>query len=391
MDGRLKSEKRLAEYLSGDEKVTSMFTQSDLMQLVDRHDPPCVSLYMPTHAAGREQQQDEVRHKNLVQEAAEKLAEQSLSSSVRQSVLEKMESIPQDDRVWLHRSDGLAAFAAPDFFRCFTLPLAVPERTVVSQEFHISPLLPLLHANGRYFILALTKDAADLYEATRYTLVDCALPEFAPLKVNGEEQPLQYHSHRAPSQGKGEVSEAVYHGQGGPDDREKVDIKNFFQRQVEPEVHALVQGQRAPLVLACVDYLAPLYRDVNNYGHLLDAHVSGSPDQFSQQSLREQAWALVAPVLGAAEATAREKYGDLSDSDRTMTDPDEIGEAARQGRIETLFVPRPEANDIGASRADDPLAQQIDEAAKHTLLAGGEVLAVEDVPGGGPLAAVLRY
>lgn len=46
-----------------------MFQTSDLRELVQERQTPFLSFYMPTHAAGREQQQDDIRHKNLIREA----------------------------------------------------------------------------------------------------------------------------------------------------------------------------------------------------------------------------------------------------------------------------------------------------------------------------------
>ena len=50
-----------------------MFSRSDLDELVPIEARPAVSLYLPTHVAGREIRQDSVRFKHLLSQAAERL------------------------------------------------------------------------------------------------------------------------------------------------------------------------------------------------------------------------------------------------------------------------------------------------------------------------------
>jgi hypothetical protein len=44
-------------------------SKTDLRQLVNNASAPCVSLYLPTHRAGPETQQDPIRLKNLLRKA----------------------------------------------------------------------------------------------------------------------------------------------------------------------------------------------------------------------------------------------------------------------------------------------------------------------------------
>jgi len=367
------------------------------MRLVEHHDATAVSLYMTTHVTGRARRQDEIRLKNLLREASRQLDDVDADSAIKKNLLEPIQQIPKEPEIWDHRSEGLAVFSAQDFFTCHTLPRRFGELVVVDDQFFVSPLLPLLHSNNRYFILALTKDSAELYEATRSSIEEQELAEVEPIEVDGDQQPLQYHSHRIASASVRGSNEAIYHGRGGKEEREKTDITNFFKRQVEPGVSEALLGQQAPLVLACVDYLAPIYRDVNTYSHLVDDHVSGSPDEMNETELREQAWRVVQPYLKKVAADAQQHFHKLAATERTCQEQEPICSAAKQGRVDTLFVPA-DAATLAANRqqsangADSKsFAQFIEDATKHTLLNSGRVLAVEEVPGDSRLAAILRY
>lgn len=354
---------------------------------------------MPTHAKGHARRQDEIRLKNLVREAARQLAETTVSLDAVEHMLGALTQFPENSPLWRHRSEGLAIYSSEEMFRCFLLPMRCEEFVVVSDNFVISPLIPLLHANGRFFILALSKDSADLYEATRYSIAERDLPAMDPVSVDAGKPALQLHSHRMPSAGKGDTKEAVYHGHGGPEDRESADIANFFRRQVDPGVSDLLRGQKAPLVMACVDELAPLYREANSYPQLADDHVSGSPVEMSEDELHARAWKVIAPTFRQEEVKARNRFEALSGSELTRATAAPIVDAARRGRVDTLFLPIEIAASSFSKRSPEQTAHDtpeidstlLEEAVEQTLLFGGRVLAVEDVPGDSSLAAVLRY
>ncbi len=53
-----------------------LFQIEDLRSLTERQQWPCISLYLPTHRAGRkETQEDPIRLKNAVAEAKEQLTQ----------------------------------------------------------------------------------------------------------------------------------------------------------------------------------------------------------------------------------------------------------------------------------------------------------------------------
>src|SRR6266850_420815 len=63
-----------------------------------------------------------------------------------------------DSTHWEYSLDGFAAFLSPAFGAAYRLPIHVPERTVVADTFHVKPLIPFLHANRRYLVLAVSEN-----------------------------------------------------------------------------------------------------------------------------------------------------------------------------------------------------------------------------------------
>jgi stalled ribosome rescue protein Dom34 len=101
-------------------------------------------------------------------------------------------------------------------------------------------------------------------------------------------------------------------------------------------------------------------------------------------------------------AAIRERFDLRFSHDRASTDVATVARAATYGAVDTLLVdidakvPGRIDEDTGAvAFADDDASSYgvVDEIARRVLLAGGRVLAVRapDVPGEGPVAAILRY
>ena len=53
--------------------MSSSINRNDLALLLADHDPPCLSLYQPTHRRYPENQQDPIRYKNLLRTLEESL------------------------------------------------------------------------------------------------------------------------------------------------------------------------------------------------------------------------------------------------------------------------------------------------------------------------------
>ena len=378
----------------------NVLNRDRISELVQHRSPLSVSLFMPTHRAGRARPQDGSRFKNLLRDAGGALGDAGASAATADDVLAPARDLRSDDTFWRHRGDGLACFCAPGFFRCYRVPINLEEQMRVDGRFHIRPLLPLLRSDTRLYILALTQESARLFESTKYSLREVPLPEIAELEVDGDEQALQYHSHKAPSQGTGQTSEALYHGQGGPSDRVKTDAVRYFQL-VDRAVGRVLRGQREPLVLACVGYLAPLYDTANTYQHLVRGKVPGNPDRWSEDELREHAWKIAEPHFQETQRRAWERYQTSESSGRACDDLRRVVLAADEGRIETLFLVRGEQRwghvdaKLKAVHVGDKASageELLDYAAARTLSNGGDVYLLDTLPeSDSPAAATLRY
>lgn len=379
---------------------------ADLKSLITQQGKWSVSLYMPTHRVGREQQQDPIRLKNLLAEAETKLLANGLRRPEVEKLMRPAEELLWRDNFWRHQSDGLAIFLANDFSVIYRLPAEFEELLVIASSFHIKPLLPLLGRAGTFYILALSLNNVRLFQATPDTINEIALNFPTSMEealwMDEPERYLNLHSGSvSTNQAKGGAG--IFHGHGINED-EKKNILRFFH-SVNEGLNALIEDKTVPMILAGVDYLLPIYREANTHQNVLKDSITGNPDRENLNELHEQAWNIVRPSFEESQKKAFEKYEQLSgqQSAQATNDLSTAVKAAKFGQVETLFVPLgvqiwgryDEANNkvILDSQPGPENEDLLDFAATETILNSGQVFAVprEQMPGDGDLAAILRY
>jgi Bacterial archaeo-eukaryotic release factor family 3 len=385
--------------------MADLLRREDVRELIERAGGG-VSVFLPAHRISQESGQDRIRLKNLLDEAEEQQVAGGLRRPAARAVLTPGRELLQAGRFWSYQSDGLALFLAPGWSRVFRLPLDLPELLVVADRFHVKPLLPLLADDQRFYVLALSQNEVRLLEGTRQSIDDVTLdhvPEnlAAVLKYDDLEKELLLHI--AGSHGPGRRGPAVFHGHGAGGEVDKVLLERFL-RSVDEGLREILRDEHAPLVLAGVGYEQAMFREITRYRHVLEQGIEGNPETLSRAELHERARALVEPVFTQARQQAAQRYRDAAGRGHgAVCGTGEAVQAAFDGRVETLFVPAgqqqwgtvdPQTHEVTAHPGRRPGDEDLlDHAAVQTLITSGTVYVVapEQVPGPGPVAALLRY
>lgn len=359
-----------------------------------------ISLFLPTHRGSSGRHEDHIRLKNLLQGARHLIGE-TAGKEHADSMLAQVLALTETKNFWDHPLEGLALFSRAGSVRHVWSPTTLPELLVSGQHCHLKPLMPLLQGDGTFYLLELTQHGVQLHRGTRFGLQPIALPG-APsslAEVLGSADG-EHHVGVRTVHGAGSGS-SMYFGTGTEDDA-KENIKQYFRR-IDSCICALLHAERAPLVTAGVGYLLPLYWEVNRYAHLIQAGVTGSPERTEIRGLHARAWDIVAPHFAIGDDAARERFAQLASTARTTTDLGEVLRAAHQGRIEDLFIAGDAARwgtyDVPTDklREYEPRRDQDEDLLNTALVqtlatrAGVQVLPQAQIPGGGEVAAVLRY
>lgn len=382
-------------------------SHDELRSLIAQPAGSYVSLFLPIQRIEPARRQNPIRLENLLRQAETRLLTCGMSLAAAQALLAPAWQLIKDRSFWVHQSDGLAIFVGPDLFRSYRLPLAFEELVVVDERPHIAPLLSLLQDDGPFYLLALSLDGVQMLHATHYSSSPVAVHDVPTslqdsLKYDEFAKQPQFHP-GVP--GRGGERGAIFHGQGALDDQlAKEEILRYFQ-QVNRGVCAALRDEHAPLLLAGVAYLLPIYRAANSYPHLLEEGILHNPDDLHSEELHARAWALTAPHFAQARGVATERYRLLADTQPTQASSylRAIVPAAYEGRIATLFVATgaqqwgrfdPGTGELSLHEAAEPRdSELLDAVAIQTILHGGTIYAVtpEQMPEAAPVAAIFRY
>jgi hypothetical protein len=261
-----------------------LFNKDDLNALMIRREELCISIFMPTHRVGVETRQDPIRLNNLLSETKKQLLEYNLSSTDADKLLKQAKELLLNTLFWQHQDEGMAMFISSNYFRYYRLPSYFDKLVVVGDRFHIKPLIFHLSGWGRFYILALSQNEIRLLQGTQYKInrvdlenVPCNIAE--ALKYDDPEKQLQFRTGTPRVVGK---RPAIFHdhGVGTDDPQHKANILRYFQK-VDKGIYELLKKEKAPLVLAGVEYLLPIYQEANSYHNLVKNGITGNPEQLS--------------------------------------------------------------------------------------------------------------
>jgi hypothetical protein len=385
------------------QKIT-LLTMESLAELASVQQQPCLSLYQSTHRHRPENQQDQIRFRNLLKELETSLRQKVPAVETR-LLVEPFEELARDHAFWNHTLDGLAVLGGPSLFRVFRLQGPVAELAVVADSFHTKPLRRFLQSVGRYQVLGLSLRKIQLFEGSREALDEIDPAPGVPRTITealGEELTESYRT-VASYGGVGAASTPMHHGHGGKKDEVDIDAERFF-RAVDRAVlehHSRPSG--LPLMLAALSEHHHLFHRVSHNPFLMVEGLTINPDVLPIDELRERAWQVVEPQVQAQLAATTDEFAVAKANGLGSEDLEQVAQAAAAGRVATLLVEsdrriagrlddatgRVEVADLSHPQVDDLL----DDLCELVGKMGGRVLVIpaEQMPGRTGLAATYRY
>ena len=229
----------------------SFLSIEELKELVEQPQGLCVSLYMPTVQIGLETQQNSVHFKNLIRQAEADLEKYEFRPADISEFLQPALDLDKDE-FWQDQKAGLALFICEGFFRFYRVPIEMIELVVVSDRFHLKPLIPLLSEDHRFYILTLGQRDVRLVEGNRYGITREVEIEGLP---NSMDEALQYDETAKDEQrrqgggaGRAALQAGSYHGQGAERENVKEDLLQYFHlvdKALQVMLQKLVEDRKA--------------------------------------------------------------------------------------------------------------------------------------------------
>ena len=381
-----------------------LMRKDDFLTLLRKPEGIAVTIYMPTHRVA-DMEGDPLLLRHLLDEAGTKLVQKGLRTPEARVLLSPARELLDDVLFWQHQEEGLVLFISQTSFSHFNLPFDVPQAVEVSGEYFIKPMLPLVINDGQYFLLSLSLNHVALYRCLMGNcreVVPAKMPRSLEEAMRFEDPEKQLQQHSLGPGLAGSTGSTFFHGQGAPEDLEKEQTARFFQ-QITRSLEPVLANEKAPLVIAGVEYLTALFRAISTYRNIFPEVIEGNPDRMNPDTLQKSAWKIVRPYFLQEQKKRLGQYVNATGQGPSVSDLAQVVPAAVDGRVYSLFVAEglQRWGNFDAAEHCVKLAKEPSDGAydlvefmiKNTLLAGGNVYSLKpaELPSETGVAAVLRY
>ncbi|HMO28906.1 hypothetical protein [Enterovirga sp.] len=364
-------------------------TRSEIERLAGFRGSPAVSLYLPTTPLTQDVQADRIALKNLLKSAVAEMEGVDTPKRAVRAVEDAVGHLVEDDDFWAEQANSLAIFATPEAVRTFRLPNKLAEGMEVADRFHLKPLLRSVTFPHHAWLLVISMGAVRLVE------VSADMPPHE-VKVPGlPRNAADALGRRSHIERKGDML-------SGESTSEHASMTRYA-RAVDQALRPVLSGHERPLIIVAAEPLASLYRAVCSYPHLAPEAIPGSADHSPDHELAAAARSVLDRVYAGQVEELGTLYAARASQGRATNEIATAARAATFGAIDTLVVdmdadlPGTVADEDGAvtfaEKADGVNYSVTDEITRRALLSGARVVSARaaDIPGGGALAAILRY
>jgi hypothetical protein len=388
-----------------------IISRTRILDLIQSCKGFAVTIYLPTFVTGRRKEQSPIRLKNLYNQVEKLFSETGIRPPEIKSFLKPIENLINDEIFWQQQTEGLALFLDKNNLHLYQLPEPVEESLFIGNHFHITPLIPIYHGNGQYYLLRIDQERPNLMKGSKFQLEEVDELDLPESLQKIFDDYFEFHSHLSfhtststPNPDLPSLRHGEFFGQSGGDDiDEKAEIRNFFHRFDDALMEYIV-GQDIPLVLAGVGYLHNLYRQANTYPNLVDEGITKNIDQMSTEELHRLSWQIVENNYKKDIEKALDNYHQIEAKKGDISaEIDNILPAAYYQRVHTLFAAEdvciwgtftPEENKINIEGERSFNNEElINLAVSYTLINGGQVFLIpkDKVPSDSSMAAILHY
>lgn len=383
-----------------------LISKKKIAELHDVNHNSCISIFIPTHRAGKKvlDQEDTLVLKNQLKEVKNKLAKRGIQADNIEKMTAPVQQLIDNSSFWREQSDGLAIFIADGFFKSYSLPVHFKEFNHVSNSFYLKPLMPLFVGDGNFYLLMLERRNVKLYECTKYSFTEIMIDDLIPASKRDrvgfdyEEKNLQFRTQQAGS------GQAMFHGQEAATGKRKNEIKKYL-RAINDGLAPIFSEENMPLLIAAQRPVFDIYKEVNSYSNLVDENLNVNFGDATIFEAHEMAWERIASVFEQKRKNKIALFLDREGTGKTAIGIDRIIPAAINGKVDTLFCEN-KSDIFGDFKDEDDtiIVTQREEndgtislmnvAAIKTFLKGGEVYLLdrEEMPNpNSRINALYRY
>lgn len=308
--------------------------------IIFEREGPCISIYQPTHRHLPDNQQDPVRFKQLLSIVEEALLKE-VSKSEMEKLLKPLYDLQNDREFWNNTKDGIAIFLNESKCVIYNLNRTLKEIAVVSDSFHIKPLIRVFQSADSYYVLGLNMKKYNLYIGNRYGLEEVSFDENTPTTIEAVLDELgDAYADGDLSFGSfgGASGNAIYYGHGGKKDEVLKYTEKFFKYVDRSVMENYTNPTKFPLILAALDANQGIFRKLTHNNNLLNDGVKIDYESLDVKELNKKSWEIMEKYYLDKTKEVVDKYNNHLGTGLSSDKVEEIAIAALNGRIETILL-----------------------------------------------------
>jgi hypothetical protein len=311
-------------------------------ELADYRSECCATLYIPTHQAGVEvnEKQDAILFKNALRDLTEKLRERGIEEHHIEQMLTPGYELLLDKMFWTRLGKGLAVFISDGYFKYMKMSVEPNYAIYEGKRFQMTPLIPCMACKEYFYLLVLSKQKCKLFRADafgmKYVEVEGLPEDVMSVKRLSDKDASTVRI------GTSTTSGANFHGMAGGNPEEKDNIAVYFEAVDDVLFKEVFNKENAPLLLAGVEYLIPIYRSACDYHNVCKESLTGSHEHDEIHALYAKAREIMEPLFAQPLDKALTMFANQSATQLTSSIAADVIPAAFYGQLSHIFVKKDE-------------------------------------------------
>lgn len=301
-----------------------------------------LSIYTPTHQMSTPAtiKEDQLRLKHLLAQGIEQLCKSEPDMSVT-SIRTRLDEAIENEDAWQEASKTIAMFTDGSYVKILHLPIECSEYVHIGKSYDTAPLQLTLEMNQPFYVFALAKHDPKLFRGDLYGLQQMGIdfPSSPEEALQIDEMFNNSNTVRAFGSGKGGNDMLSTHGQGDSNHAGQEERLMYFRILEHMILSSSEYDASVPMIIAAAQSEASDFKNMSKISNLLDTYISGNHTATQPHQLHAEAWHIISrQILGQKITQAIAQFNELKGMQKGSSDPDDILEAAKAGRVDTLLV-----------------------------------------------------
>jgi hypothetical protein len=293
-----------------------MTLKEQLIKLASEKNSPCVSISLNTHRTHPENLNDEIKLKNFLKEAEDRIIEEYGKRPVA-SLLEKIENLSSEIDINLNL-DSLHIFLSNDTKEIVKSAWTVSNECVhISDSFALRSLIKSYNRSENYLLMLLSQSGVHLYEALNDGIIQ---------EIRNEDFPFSENRHYNT------------HSDKGSDSKHLDDLVREFFNKVDKALVKVHNETDLNCVVICTEDNFSRLKQVADKPSVYLGYSNIDYNKTETHQIVKQSWEIIKSQQKENRSKAIEETKEAVAQGIIMTDLQEIFQASIDGRGDLLMV-----------------------------------------------------